>query len=99
MIQPKADPVDLQGTASRGLTAVANSAEPGVLRVVVYGPMPIDGNGVLLNLRFTAVGSPGSVSPLMWESMIFNEGDPGTFVTDGQVELLAAPNQAAKQLR
>jgi len=49
----------------------------------------------LLNLKFTAVGAPGSVSPLTWERVMFNEGDPGTLATDGTVELsAAAPNQA-----
>ncbi len=90
VIQPQADPVDLTATVSRGLSAVANAAEPGLLRVVVYGPMPIDGNGVLLNLRFTAVGEPGAGSDLSWERIIFNEGDPGTMVTDGRVDLTAA---------
>ena len=95
VIQPQADPIDLTGTVSRGLTAVANAAEPGLLRVAIYGAVPIDGNGVLLNLKFTAVGAPGTVSPLTWERIMFNEGDPGTLVTDGAVELSAsAPNQA-----
>ena len=61
----------------------------------MYGAYPIDSNGLLLNLKFTAVGAPGSVSPLTWERVIFNEGDPGTLTTDGAVELSAsAPNQA-----
>jgi Cohesin domain/Carboxypeptidase regulatory-like domain len=95
VIQPQADPVDVLGTASRGLLAVANPNEPGLLRVVLYGISPIDGNGVLLNLRFTAVGAPGTASSLTFERFMFNEGDPGTLVTDGQVELSAsAPNQA-----
>jgi hypothetical protein len=95
VIQPQAEPVDLAGTASRGLTAVANANEPGLLRVVMYGAYPIDGNGLLLNLKFTAVGAPGTVSPLVFERMMFNEGDPGTLATDGAVELSAsAPNQA-----
>ena len=90
VLKPLSDPVDLAGTVSRGLTAVANPNEPGLLRVVVYGPMPIDGNGVLLNLKFTAVGAPGSVSPLTWERIMFNEGELTTMTTDGQVELSAA---------
>ena len=49
--------------------------------------MPIDSDGVLLNLRFTAVGKAGSASPLTWERIMFNEGDPRVTVTDGQVEL------------
>ena len=94
VIQPQKDPVDLAGTVSSGLSAVANPNEPGLLRVVVYGPMPIDSNGVLLNLRFNAVGASGSVSPLTWEKIMFNEGDPQAMASDGQIEIsAAAPNQ------
>lgn len=95
VIQPQENPVEIAGTASRGMSTAVNAQEPGVLRVAVYGPMPLDGNGVLLNLRFNALGAPGSVSPLTFERMIFNDGDPGTIITSGQVELsAAAPNQA-----
>ena len=31
-----------------------------------------------MNLKFTAIGAPGSVSPLTWERLLFNEGEPGT---------------------
>ena len=97
VIRPEANVVQLAGTASRGMSVVANPAEPGVLRVVVYGALPVDGNGVLLNLRFTAVGTPGTVSPLTWRRVVFNEGDPGAIVTDGRVELSQATTQAARQ--
>ena len=49
---------------------------------------PLDGNGVLLNLRFHAVGAAGSVSPIVWERFMLNEGLRMT-ATDGQVELSA----------
>jgi len=95
VIQPQADPVSLAGTASRSLTAVTNAETPGLLRVVVFGPTPIDADGILLNLRFIAVGAPGSASPLTWERIMLNEGDPQVTAADGQVELsAAAPNQA-----
>ncbi len=87
VLQPLADPVDVAGTASRGLSVVTNATEPGLLRVVVYGAMPIDENGLLLNLRFTAVGKSGSVSLLSFERIMFNEGEPGVSVTDGRIEL------------
>ena len=90
MIQPQANPVDLAGTVSSRLSAVVNAEEAGILRVAVYGPMPINGNGILLSLRFTAVGAAGSVSPLTWEKILFNEGEPDTMATDGQIELSAA---------
>ena len=98
VIQPLSVPVDLKGTISRGLTFVANAEEAGLLRVVVYGAMPIDSDGVLLNLRFAAVGKPGSVSPLTFQRIMFNEGDPGTTATDGHVEL-SAPKTNIKARR
>ena len=95
VIQPRPNPVDIVGTVSRGLSVVANAKETGLLRVAVYGPMPLSGNGLLLGLHFTAVGSPGSLSPLTWERLVFNDGEPGATLTDGQVELsAAAPNKA-----
>lgn len=87
VIQPQAEVIDLKGTASKGLTAVTNGNEPGVLRVVMYGAYPIDKNNVLLNLRFTAVGPSGSVSPLTWEGILFNEGGIRISAADGKVEL------------
>lgn len=86
VIQPILRPVDVAGTVSRGLVVVTNADEPGLLRVVVYGPMPIDENGILLNLRFTAVGSPGSLSPLTFERIMFNE-DELSVVANGQIEI------------
>ncbi|MBK8467295.1 MAG: hypothetical protein IPL32_15870 [Chloracidobacterium sp.] len=94
VIQPLVDPVDVKGTASRGLSVVTNATDPGLLRVVVYGAYPIDGDGVLLNLRFTPVGKPGSASPLSFERIMFNEGDLLTTITYGRVELsVAAENE------
>ncbi|MBK8466694.1 MAG: hypothetical protein IPL32_12770 [Chloracidobacterium sp.] len=86
VIQPLVDVIDLKGTASRGLSVVTNAAEPGLLRVVVYGAYPIDENGVLLNLRFAVVGSTGAVSPLSFERIMFNEGESRVFITNGQIE-------------
>jgi hypothetical protein len=87
VIQPVADVADVKGTASRGLVVVTNASEPGLLRVVVYGAMPIDNDGVLLNLRFTAVGAAGSVSPISFERIMFNEGEMQIALTEGRVEL------------
>jgi len=86
-IQPTKNAVDVAGTVSRGLTAVYNAEEPGLLRVAVYGPMPIVNGGILLNLRFTAVGTAGMVSPLIWERLMLNEGSPYVVTNDGQIEL------------
>jgi len=87
VMQPVGNVVDLKDTVSRGLSVVTNATEPGLLRVVVYGAMPIDENGVLLNLRFSAVGSAGVISPISFERIMFNEGDSQVTITDGRVEL------------
>ncbi|MBK8465150.1 MAG: hypothetical protein IPL32_04905 [Chloracidobacterium sp.] len=87
VMQPVGDGVDVNGTVSRGLSVVTNAAEPGLLRVVVYGAYPIDGDGLLLNLRFTAVGESGSVSPISFERIMFNEGEARVTITDGKIEL------------
>lgn len=95
VIQPQKNPVDLTGTTSSKLTAVANTAVNGLLRVAVYGAKALETNGVLLNLKFTAVGAPGTMSPLAWERIMLNEGDPITTAASGQVDLTAAaPDQA-----
>ncbi|MFN0279865.1 MAG: cohesin domain-containing protein [Pyrinomonadaceae bacterium] len=87
VIQPLVEPIDVAGTVSRGLSFVTNAVEPGLLRVVVYGAFPIDSDGVLFNLRFTAVGAGGSVSPLVFERIMFNEGEPSVALKDGRVEI------------
>jgi hypothetical protein len=86
IIQPQANAADLSGSVSRGLMAVANAEKPGLLRVVVYGPLPLSGDGALLNLRFTAVGDAGSISPLAFERFMLNEGLAMTAI-DGQIEI------------
>lgn len=87
VIQPAGNAIDLRDTSSRGLSVVANATEPGLLRVVVYGPLPISDDGVLLNLRFTAVGLAGAISPLTFERMMFNDGEPRIAAADGSVTL------------
>lgn len=96
VIQPQADPVDLKQTVSRGLNAVANASEPGLLRVTVFGPMPINADGTLLNLRFKSVGAPGSVTRLVWERLMLNEGDPQVAAADGHIEISAAASGEAE---
>lgn len=91
VLQPYTDPIDVTGTVSRGLSFAANAEEPGFLRVAFYGPMPITENGILLNLKFIAVGKVGSVSPLRWEKLMFNNGEPRTAAANGRVEISYSP--------
>lgn len=91
VLQPVHDPIDVVDTVSRGLSFVANADEPGILRVAVYGPMPISENGILLNLKFKAIGELGSVSPFIWEKIMFNDGEPRTAAANGRVEINYSP--------
>lgn len=87
VLQPEADAVNLAATVSDGLSFAVNAGNPGILKVAVYGALPIDRDGVLLNLRFTAVGAPGSTSRLGWTHLIFNEGEAATTVSDGEISI------------
>lgn len=97
VIAPQNEPVDIAGTASRGFSVAVNKAEPGLLRVALFGPMPLNENGLLLKLRFTSVGTPGSVSPLIWERFIFNDGEPEAAFVDARAEVLRAGNVTSIQ--
>lgn len=90
VIRPQTNPIDLVGTISRDLTTDVNAQTPGLLKVAVYGPMPINRDGILLNLRFTTVGAPGLASSLVWERIMFNEGGPIVQAADGNIEVLSS---------
>ncbi|HEY0545789.1 MAG TPA: cohesin domain-containing protein [Pyrinomonadaceae bacterium] len=88
VIQPQATPASLTGTISDGMSLTFNPVSPGVLKVVVFGTTNRVGAGTLLNFKFTAVGPVGSVSPLAWQAFLFNEGNPQSVPTNGQVTLV-----------
>jgi hypothetical protein len=89
VVQPAPESVVVKGTASRGLFAVVNSSIPGILRVVMYGPIAIDTNGVLLNLHFNTIGSPANFSPLKFARIMFNEDETPVTISDGEISLSA----------
>lgn len=85
-------PAELAGGISSGMSITTNSETPGLLRVVVFGASPLSGEGVLLNLKFTAIGKIGLLSPLTWQNVMLNEGQPWNLPSDGQVKI-AAPTK------
>jgi len=87
IIRPTANPCDVLGTVSKDLTVICNSETSGLLKVVVFGTTGLDNDGVLLNLRFAAVGTAGSVSPLTVKQLMLNEGEPQSRSTDGEVTI------------
>jgi hypothetical protein len=87
VIRPQDNAVDVAGTLSSGLSAVFNPNTPGLLKVVVYGAYPLAGTGTLLNFKFKAVGPAASTSLLTFTNFMFNEGNPGSTVSDGEIKI------------
>ena len=67
-----------------------NATVPGVLKVAIYGATPLTENGLLMNLKFSAIGNAGSVSPLRWTRILLNEGTPHATNVDGEVKISSA---------
>ena len=90
VLSPQEAAADSVGTMSNGFQLVYNSPEPGLLKVAVFGVLPVDGEGTLLNLNFSAVGKAGSESAIEIESFILNEGKQPVSVTNGRVSVAPA---------
>jgi parallel beta-helix repeat protein len=78
---------DVDKSISNGMTVVSNSPEPGLLKVVVYGPKPINGDGTLMYLKFRAIGSIGTRSDIKIEEFMFNDGDIDVLQKDGGLSI------------
>jgi hypothetical protein len=83
------NPVTSVGTISEQMAVTVNANVPGIVRVAVYGAYALAGQGALLNLRFTAIGAVGTSSPLTWQNVLVNEGNPGNVATNGRVTISA----------
>jgi hypothetical protein len=87
VIRPQSNPCDVLATASKDFSVTCNSNIAGLLKVVVFGTIPLNAEGVLLNLKFAAVGSSASSSPLTIKGLLLNEGGLITRVTNGNVTI------------
>ncbi len=94
VIRPADIAADLNATMGQNLTVVSNSPEPGLLKVVVYGVQPANGDGVYANLNFASVGAAGATSPITISDFGYNEGRDPVIVTSGSVTISAASSQA-----
>ncbi|MEO6393533.1 MAG: cohesin domain-containing protein, partial [Pyrinomonadaceae bacterium] len=96
VLTPSNNVARLTGTLSDSMFATVNTETPGTLKVVVFGTLPMNGEGVLLNLRFTAIGAIGTTSELTWDSLLLNEGGLFTETSNGRVTVTeAAPNEVS----
>jgi len=96
VLAPAENPVEIGGTMSDTMSVTVNADTPGVLRVGVFGALPMNGQGTLLNLKFTAIGAAGTTSPLSWQEFMLNEGGAlRTRTTDGLITIRTANSDEA----
>ena len=72
VIFPVGNSCDTSGTISSGLFPTCNVSTPGIIRVVLFGTVPINGSGILLKLNFNAIGNVGQISPLTFQILVVN---------------------------
>ncbi|MBP6003016.1 MAG: hypothetical protein KA746_06235 [Pyrinomonadaceae bacterium] len=99
VLEPIANSANAEGTNSAGLSVVSNSPLPGLLKVAVYGAVPVNGDGVYMNLRFRTIGGAGSASRLTISHVAINEGNTDFTTTYGLVTVTASANNASIQGR
>jgi hypothetical protein len=85
ILEPVQAPADLAGTLSEGFGMAANSPEPGLLKVAVYGVAPASVDGIYVNLRFKALGDAGSQTPVNINGFRINDGTTPVWPTGGVV--------------
>ena len=94
VVAPVENSASVAGTLSEGLTVVSNVAEPGLLKVVVFGAMPVNGDGVHADLRFNVVGGPASSSALSIKGFRFNDGIDSVAAVDGTITVGSSDDES-----
>ena len=90
VLEPSSMAAEISGTISDGMTVVSNSPEPGRLSIVVFGTAPMNGEGVLINLRFSAVGAVGSSTILSIGDLMLNEGEIESSAVGGELHVVSS---------
>ncbi len=81
-------PVVSLGTVSTGSVLTVNGTTPGVLIISIFQSTPWTGAGTLANVSFTAVGLPGTSSPVTFSAFKFNEGTQCLTTSNGLVTII-----------
>jgi hypothetical protein len=89
-------PTSNAGTLSSNFAITANPTLPGKLLVSSFSAYPLSGQGTLLNLKFEVIGQTGANSALTWQSFMFNEGNPASTSTAGQVMINSSNRTISK---
>src|SRR5690606_37609850 len=87
VISPKQLAAEVTGTMGRDMAVVSNAPAPGLLKVVVYGPVPVQGDGVYVNLKFTVIGSSGASTPVKLTNVRINNAERSATTASGRVTI------------
>ena len=85
VITPAETAASIVDAMDSSLNVVSNSPVPGLLKVTVYGALPVYGDGVYVYLRFKVTGNAGSASPLNIREFRLNDATYPTAVKDGRI--------------
>lgn len=69
----------------------AYSSTPGIMTVAMAGAVPINNDGDLLLLELAVNAQPGISTDMVFQNVLFNEGEPAVTAMDGTVALNKAP--------
>jgi hypothetical protein len=92
VIAPAQLAADIAGTMSEGLSVVSNVPARGMLKVAVYGALPVTGDGIYVNLKFRVLGVAGSSSPVAITAFGFNDGTLEAAAVSGRVTVTDSDN-------
>jgi hypothetical protein len=77
VISPSKIAAKLENTLAEGMTVYSNVIKPGLLKVAVFAPMPVYGDGAYIDLKFNLIGRSGTSTPVNIVGFRFNDGlDP-----------------------
>ena len=96
VITPAAVAASVSGTIGQGLSVVSNAPTPGLLKVVVYGALPVVGEGVYVNLQFSTIGGMGSTTPLNISQFRLNDGTAPVYTINGSVTVGRSDDNALR---
>lgn len=83
--------VDVAGTRSAGMVAVANTPVAGLMKAVLFGPTPATGDGVYAKVRFRVIGAAGTSSLLTLGGFRLDDGSESVRTVHGTLKVANQP--------
>lgn len=80
-------------TLSAPHTLTTNLSTPGVVLISLFGATALSGGGVLLNITFRSGGPTGSQTPLLFQTLLLNEGQIPATASDGRYCVQGRPDE------